>query len=612
MRYKAARFILGIGVLMATAIASAQVTVGENLKLNAGGLFTAGYAGDYGNEIPSSHGLNFGLNGTIDGSYYNPSFLNFNATPYFNQDSNNSSFRSLTGASGIDSTVNLFGGSHYPGTVSYRYDTNSTGTFGLAGQPDFTTHGRGQGISIGWSALVPDYPTLSVSYEKGTGSGTVYGTNEETSSSNQIFNARSTYTVQGFRLNGYYNHTNFDSKFPEFLTGQGESVSNSAGHDFGAGATHDLPINGSFYANFDRATSNSDYFSTQGQNSNNSNYTDNIQNAGASFHPTTKLGLFVNENYTSNLAGYLSQNLSGGTGIPAAVNLGSGSHSYTVGGGANYQITNFLSTQAQATYYDQYYFGKSYTGTFVSGTVNYSRRLLNMFSFSASVIESANGQGTNNVGFIGNVNYSHRFGAWQTSGNFSYAQNVQSILVTYTTSYYNYSANVHRRLIRSLQWTGAFNGTHSGLNNQPGSSNHSEGFSTSLGSRTLNVTGNYTQASGISILGVNGFQPPPPTPGLTDFITFNGTSYGGGISATPHRRLVLSATYTRAYSDTLGGTIPSHNNTEIFNSQLQYHLRRIGVQAGFTRFIQGISASGAPPANSNAYFVGISRWFDFF
>ena len=612
MRFKAARFILGVGLLMAAALAPAQMTVGDNLKLNAGGLFTFGYAGNYGNEVPSSHGLNVGLNGTIDGSYYNPSFLNFSATPYYNQNSNNSTFRSLTGASGIDSTVNLFSGSHYPGTVSYRYDANSTGTFGLAGQPDFTTHGHGQGISIGWSALVPDYPTLSVSYAKGTGSGTVYGTNEDTSSSNQIFNVRSTYSVQGFRLNGYYNHTTFDSKVPEFLSGQGDSISNTAGHDFGAGATHDLPLNGSFYANFDRATSNSDYFTTAGQNTNNSNYTDNIQNAGATFHPSTKLGLFVNENYTSNLSGFLSQSLTTGSGIPAVIDLGSGAHSYTFGGGANYQFTNFLSTQAQATYYDQYYFGKSYTGTFVSGTINYSRRILNMFSFSASVIESANGQGTNNVGFIGNVNYSHRIGAWQTSGNFSYAQNVQSILVTYTTSYYNYSANVHRRLVRGLQWTGAFNGTHSGLTNQPGSSNHSEGFSTSLGSRVFNVTGNYSQASGISILGANGLTPPPPTPGLTDFITFNGTSYGGGVSATPIRRLTISGTFTRAYSDTLGGTIPSHNNTEIFNSQLQYHLRRIGMQAGYTRFTQGISAAGGPPANSTAYFVGISRWFDFF
>ena len=69
-----------------------------------------------------------------------------------------------------------------------------------------------------------------------------------------------------------------------------------------------------------------------------------------------------------------------------------------------------------------------------------------MFTFSGSVIDSSNGQGTNSLGFVGNVNFFRSIKGWQLSGVFSYAQNVQSILVTYTTSYYNYNANLHRRL----------------------------------------------------------------------------------------------------------------------------------------------------------------------
>jgi hypothetical protein len=233
-----------------------------------------------------------------------------------------------------------------------------------------------------------------------------------------------------------------------------------------------------------------------------------------------------------------------------------------------------------------------------------------MFTFSASVIDSSNGQGTNSLGYVGNVNFFHNIKGFQTSGVFTYAQNVQTLLVTYTTSYYSYSANTHRRLLAGLQWTAAFNGTHSGLTNYQGTSSRSEGYSTSLGSRKFTVTGNYTQATGISLLGAGGFVPVTATPAVTDFITFGGSSYGGGISVTPRRRLVVSGSFNRAISNTLGPTI-SHNNTEIFNAQLQYHLRRIGVQAGYTRFTQGISALGAP-ANTTSYFVGISRWFDFF
>ncbi len=604
------KLIIGLAVLMMAQCASAQLKIGENTQLSAGGLFTFGYAGDYGNDIPSNHGLDFGLDGKLSGSYYSPNFISFSATPYINQSRNDSSYQSLTGASGIDGTANFFTGSNFPGTVSYRYDDNSTGTFGLPGEPNFTTHGNGQGFGIGWSALLPDMPTLAVGYSQGSGSGTIYGTDQETSSDNKLLNLRSTYSIEGFRLNGFYDHTTFDSKLPEFLSGQAGTETDTSGQDYGFGANHNLPLHGSFYASYNHAAATTDFLSDASEGSNHSSYGDNNENAGVSFHPTDKLSLFMNQSYTDNLSGFLSQSLSGTEVIP--VNLGTGSHSYTFGGGANYQFTNYLSGQAQATHYDQFYFGKDYTGTFVSGTVSYSKKLFNMFSFSGSVIESDNGQGTNALGFIGNVNYAHRFGNWQTSGNFSYAQNVQTLLITYTTSYYNYSANLHRRFNHGMQWTAAFNGSHSGLTNQPGDVDKSNGYSTSFGTRRVSLTANYGQSSGLSILGVGGLQPISPTPGLDNTILFSGTSYGGGISTTPLRRLVVSATFNRAISDTLGSDIPSRNNTEIFNAQLQYHLRRIGLQAGFTKFSQGISAIGGAPATSNAYFVGISRWFDFF
>jgi len=587
-----------------------ELSVGENTKLSAGGLFTFGYSGDYGDVVSSQHGLTFGVDGRLAGYYYNPNFISFTATPYYNQSRDNSSYQSLTGATGISATVDLFKGSHFPGSVSYRYDRNSSGTFGLAGQPNFTTIGKGQGFGINWSALVPNLPTLSVGYTQGDGSGTIYGTSETTNSNTRLFNVRSGYQIVGFRLNAFYDRDSLNSKFPQFLAGQSESVQDSTGDDVGFGAQHALPLHGQFFANYNRSSADTTYFSDAGLISNRSSYTDDIVNTGVSFHPTQKLSLNVTENYTSNLNGYLSQSL-GVNGIAEpGLSLGSGAHSSTVGGGATYQFTNDLYATTQATYYDQQYFGKDYTGTYISGTVNYGKRLLDMFTFSASVIDSSNGQGTNALGFVGNVNFFHNIKRFQISGVFTYAQNVQSLLVTYTTSYYSYSANVHRRLPAGLQWTAAFNGSHSGLTNYQGTSSRGEGYSTSLGSRKFTATGNYTQSTGISLLGAGGFVPVTGTPGVADFITFGGSSYGGGISVTPLRRLVIAGSFNRAISNTIGQTT-SHNNTEIFNAQMQYHLRRIGLQAGYTRFTQGISVVGAP-ANTTSYFAGISRWFDFF
>ena len=142
-------------LLAAAPRASAQVQLGDELRMNASGLLTFGYNGNYGNVISSNHGLNFGADGNLSGSYHDPNFLNFTVSPYYNQSRANSSFQSLTDSSGVTGTVNFFSGSHFPGYASYRYDHDSTGTFGVIGQPNFTTVGNGQGFSVGWSELLP-------------------------------------------------------------------------------------------------------------------------------------------------------------------------------------------------------------------------------------------------------------------------------------------------------------------------------------------------------------------------------------------------------------------------------------------------------------------------
>jgi len=612
---KVAYHIIGLAALVLAMgqLTQAQLSAGENTKLTAGGLVSFGYSGDYGDQVPSDHGLGIGFEGKVAGYYYNPNFLSFSATPYYNQSRADSDSQSISGASGVEGTANFFSGSHFPGAVSYHYDDNSTGTFGVAGQPDFTTYGKGQGFGVNWSALLPGLPTLSVGYSQGDGHGTIYGTNQETDSSQRMFNLRSTYSYAGWVLNGSFTHDSFNSKSPEFLATGGDDVEDSSGHDFAFGAQHRLPMNGTLGINYSRASFSSDYSSNQGQGENSSdisNYTDSTESANASFHPFTKMTWSVAEAFTNNLSGYLAQSLANGGAAPVGVNLGAGSKSFTAGGGAGYTFTNYLSGSAQATYYDQFYFGQSFTGTYLSGTVNYNKRLLDMFTFSASVIDSSSGLGTNALGFAGNVNYFHRFGAWRTSGQFSYAQNVQTFLISYTTSYYSYSAAVARHLSEHIQWTAGFGGSHSGLTNQPGDSNHSESYTSGFSMPRLNVSAAFSQSSGISLLGAGGLITPTPLPGLTNVILFAGSSYNGGISVTPVKRLSISGNFSRSISNTIA-SVTSHNDSELYTTQMQYHLRKIGLQAGYLRFSQGISAIGAP-VNTTSFYVGITRWFDFF
>jgi len=613
LRIVAAAWLLAMTQIVFAQPAAPGITIGENTHLNAGANVTFGYAGDYGDDIPSSHGLTWGMNGSTNGYYYNPNFLNFNITPYYNESRNDSESQSLTGSTGVNGVANFFTGSHFPGSFNYHFDRNSTGTFGLTGQPNFTTIGDSQGFGISWSALIPEWPTLSVAYTQGGGSANIYGTDEEASSNTKLFNVRSTYSIAGFNLGGYYSHLNLNTHTPEFLTSEPETETQaSATQTMGATATHNLPFHGTFYANYNRSTSNDNYSDGLEGGTNATNFTTDSESAGASIHPTNKLSLSVTESYISDLSGYIAQSLSTNGAPVAGVNLGEGSHSVTMGGGVTYQIRNDLSSSVQATYYDQTYLGVNHTGTFLSANIGYGKRLWNMFSFSATVIDSTIDEENNALGFVGNVNYFRRIKGWQTSGSFSYAQNVQTLLVTYTTSYYNYTAMVSRRFGEGERWhwSAGFGGSHSGLTQEPGTTNRSENYSTTFGNRRFNLQGQYTEGYGQSLNVAGTLAGLPPTPGITNYILFNGSAYGGGISATPIPRLVIGATYNRAISNTLAQVI-SHNDTQIYNAQLQYHMRQIGIQAGYTRFGQGISAVGTP-LSTTSYFVGISRWFNFF
>ena len=610
------RFAIGsIWFLMLgmTLSAPAQIKLGDDVEMKGGGLLTMGYNAAYGDQIQSNHGLDVGLDTNFSGYYYSPNFLNFDIVPYYNQSHANSEYQSLSNASGVTADANFFTGSHFPGSVSYRYDYNSTGTFGLVGVPNFTEKGTGQGFAINWSALFPDWPTLSVGYSQGSGSGNLYGTNLTTQSDNRTLNLRSSYTLAGFRLSAFYDHLDQHTTLPLFL-GAAEANSNGQGQDFGLASSHKLPWNGQFYANYSRSSFSSEYLDQlQSQNSTTSYTTDN-ETAGVSFHPVKKLTLSASESLTNNLSGYLLQGIINSGFVPPPINLGSGSRSITMGGSASYQFTDNLGGSAQATYYNQHYFGTTYTGTYLSGTVNYNKRLLNTFTFSASVVDSSNGLGNNAMGFIGNLNAFHRIGAWELSGAASYAQNVQSLLITYTTSSYSYSANLHRRFSNRIQWTGAFSGSHSGLTNQAGTANSSEGLSTSLAYKWVSASALYSKSSGNSLLTGAGLVPLPPVPGEFNpaLVMFSGHSYGGNLSATPLRRLSLAVTYNRAFSDTLASTIASRNDLELIDFQMRYRLRRIGLMAGYTQFNQGISAAGALPGSVTSYYFGVSRWFDFF
>ena len=93
---------------------------------------------------------------------------------------------------------------------------------------------------------------------------------------------------------------------------------------------------------------------------------------------------------------------------------------------------------------------------------------------------------------------------------------------------------------------------------------------------------------------------------------YGGTSYAFSASGSPVRHWTFSATYLKANSNTTNQGIYSANRVEEEIFATQYQFRKVGMNAGYNRIVQGFSASGVAPANFSSVYIGLYRWFNFF
>ena len=83
------------------------------------------------------------------------------------------------------------------------------------------------------------------------------------------------------------------------------------------------------------------------------------------------------------------------------------------------------------------------------------------------------------------------------TGSFGYAQNVQTLLVTYMNSFYNYSGNVQAQLGQVQRQRGRRRLREPRLTQQAGTANSSQSYNASVGYGTwITATGSYSKSSG--------------------------------------------------------------------------------------------------------------------
>jgi hypothetical protein len=614
---KPIRVLLLAGLLMAGLRVAAQVQVGDNLNMNLNGTLSFGYTADYGNLVGSDHGITAGGNATLTGYYYTPSFATFNIQPFYNQSRSNSSFQSISDASGVNANISLFSGSHFPGSISYSRLYNSEGNFAVPGLADYKTHGNSDTFSLGWGVNIPDKPSLAFNYQQGHNNYSVYGGDTNSNSAFRAFTSSANYLVDGFNLNGNFHYSSSHLDLPLVTEGQTPETSSSDGTSFSLGAAHKLPLHGSFSTTFSHADVNSS-FNGDGGTGSHYNFAVNTANAGLAFAPIRSLNVGVTTQYTDNLQGTLFQSVLGANGVLEQNTPGQSSHGLDLLGFAGYTVEPIHVTfNFNADHREQALLGTQLSSDAYTGSGTYSYYLLGgTLSATAGVTHnSVSNQPGGTLGYISSVNYSRTIGKWNVGGSGNYSRNTQTVLIAYTTSGYGYTASGSRMFGRGTTWSASAAGSKTALNNLSGYGTFSQSYSTTFSLRWIGVSGAFSKSNGNGLLTGAGVTPSPiPVPVVpsTLVILYGGQAWSVGVGGSPVRGLQITSSYSKARSDTLNALLSSNNRTDQFNTRIQYQFRKMYFNAGYTRLVQGFSASPTPPAMLGSYYVGISRWFDFF
>ncbi|HVN21086.1 MAG TPA: hypothetical protein VMU05_20030 [Dongiaceae bacterium] len=603
------------GLILLASTCVAQMQVGDNVRMNLSGNIGYGYNGEL-NQGNSSHSNGIDGNANLTGSYYNPNFLNFNLDPFYTRTAGSSVFGNLTNASGVTSNVNLFSGSRFPGTVSYNRVMNSTSQFGVPGSDiGLAQHTNTQGWAVGWSELVPGAPTLTANFAVNHDVNSILGVDGNNDVTNHTLNLLSTYKWRGYRTTGQYIHRTTDSDFTEAIEGLRPVHTNNSSNDFGATLQHPLPWAGSFGLSWNHL--NYDYAYQDSYSSSNSGASTTV-NANASFHPIDKLGVSFNGNYNSSLLGNIPGPLLDSSAVLNLKTLGT-FRSELVGTDVFYQVCKYLNVHGDVNHLRQTFLGQTYEATQFYGTANFnfSHSILKGLSFSASVVDTAQQQSNTGVGFVGTLSYTRKFSGWEANGNLSYSQNVRTVESVYTTSSYTYLASLRRRLADRTFFMLGYSGAHSGITANSGTTSSAERAWVTFMHRGYSLNTFYNQSNGESVLTANGLVPvptnlPPQIFGTNAITSYDSKGWGINAGATPIKRLTFSGGFSKSNGHTIDPTIRLATDNELINVVMQYRLRKVFLNGGYTHLRQGVGAEGTEPISVSTYYIEFSRWFNFF
>jgi hypothetical protein len=572
------------------------------------GDVSVGYTADFGNEVSSDHSWTLGGDANLNGSFYKPSFLSYNASLYLNRSQANSGFQSISDASGVNLAASLFGGSKFPGSISYSKAYNSEGNFAVPGLSNYVTRGNSDALGINWSENLPDAPSFSAGFVMGSNQYSIYGTSEHGESKFHSLNFHSGYSYAGFGMGAYYTTGGGDSLVPQLTTGEAAEQTHTGDSGYGFNVSHRLPWQGSLSSSLNRSEYSANYLGFR------SSGAIDLFNTAAYMHPTAKLSLSANVDYSDNLSGQLYEAIVGAGGTIPGSNTNASSDSLDMMAAAGYTPGHNVQTSLYVERRSQSFEGQTYGDKTFGGSASYSHAFRNGFLSSSLNVNGniADQTGQEIVGFATMENYSTRLLGWQVNGTFNYSQNAQTLLVTYMNSIYSFSGNARRRWGKVILNGGAA-GSRTGLTAQSGTISDNQDYHAGFGyAGLLAASGSYFRSNG-QALETGGGLVPIPVPVPSNLISlYGGHGYSLSLSGSPFKRISIAAAYSNSDSNTSSNGATSANLSNQFNAYTQTQFRKLYFNSGYTRLYQSFSGSGAKPEIVSSFYVGISRWFNFF
>jgi hypothetical protein len=599
-----------VGLLVALP-ASAQVKFGA-LTAGMDGTLGVGYGASYAPDQPTGTGLGLTGFGNLQGNYYDPRFLTYAVSGAYNRSESNTQGAggSLTNGSNIGAGVGLFTGSHFPASISWGKTFGTSGTYGLpGGVQGFVTDGDSTQFSAGWSAMLPNLPTLAASYNQISSTTSIFGTSQEDHSTSRNLNLQSNYRLDGWPMSAHLAEVFLTTQTPSFLSAGEANVGDEHATNLNFSTNHKLPLYGGVGLSYSYDSYSGGSGGTRDSGSGNS------FSVNASFVPTRRFTTQFQFQYNGNLQSQVENQLIGAGSVAPRVNLGSNSHTLSFSNSDSFLILSNLGASCNFSRVQQEVYGTTIAEDTWSAVVNYhfQRALWGSVLLYAGANDLAENGANQGASLSAGANFSRLIKAWQFGGGFSYQQSVQTIVALVTTSNYSYNASVGRPLTRRLVWNADFHGFHSGFNQVAGLSNKTEGVGTNLLYRGFALAANYSESVGTSLITQNGLVAVPvgiPTPvlGANQYLQTSGKSYSVSASGTL-RQLVLTTAYTNVNEATSSPSANSNNSSTVMFANASYPWRKMGFVAGYTHLTQGVGMSGGGPASFSSYYIGIQRWF---